>query len=154
MTYYISAKRFYFEHKIKEGGYLAVEDSRFGDWTENVPEGAEVLDYSDYQIAPGLVDTHIHGFAGYDVMDNSEESLLGMSQALLSAGVTSFLPTALTAPFEELKAICQTTANRVGKETGAKIQGLFFEGPYFTETYKGAQNPKYMGIILSKNTTI
>ena len=42
---------------------------------------AEVLDYSDYQIAPGLVDTHIHGFAGYDVMDNSEESLLGMSQA-------------------------------------------------------------------------
>ena len=95
MTYYISAKRFYFEHKIKEGGYLAVEDSRFGDWTENVPEGAEVLDYSDYQISPGLVDTHIHGFAGYDVMDNSEESLLGMSQALLSAGVTSFLPTAI-----------------------------------------------------------
>ena len=41
MTYYISAKRFYFEHKIKEGGYLEVEDSRFGDWTENVPEGAE-----------------------------------------------------------------------------------------------------------------
>ena len=78
-------------------------------------------------------------------MDNSEESLLGMSQALLSAGVTSFLPTALTAPFEELKAICQTTASTVGKENGAKIQGLFFEGPYFTETYKGAQNPKYMG---------
>ena len=145
MTYYISAKRFYFDHKVKEGGYLAVTDGRFGKWTENVPEGAEVLDYSDYQIAPGLVDTHIHGFAGYDVMDNSEESLLGMSQALLSAGVTSFLPTALTAPFEELKAICQTTANTVGKETGAKIQGLFFEGPYFTETYKGAQNPKYMG---------
>ena len=47
MTYYISAKRFYFEHKIKEGGYLAVEDSRFGDWTENVPEGAEILDYSN-----------------------------------------------------------------------------------------------------------
>ena len=103
------------------------------------------MDYSNYQIAPGLVDTHIHGFAGYDVMGNSEESLLGMSQALLSAGVTSFLPTALTAPFEELKAICQTTANTVGKGTGAKIQGLFFEGPYFTETYKGAQNPKYMG---------
>ena len=24
MTYYISAKRFYFENKIKEGGYLAI----------------------------------------------------------------------------------------------------------------------------------
>ena len=48
MTYYISAKRFYFDHKVKEGGYLAVTDGRFGKWTENVPEGAEVLDYSDY----------------------------------------------------------------------------------------------------------
>ena len=47
MTYYISAKRFYFENKIKEGGYLAVVDGRFGDWSENVPEGAEVLDYGD-----------------------------------------------------------------------------------------------------------
>ena len=35
MTYYISAKRFYFENKIKEGGYLAVLDGRFGDWSEN-----------------------------------------------------------------------------------------------------------------------
>ncbi len=34
MTYYISAKRFYFENKIKEGGYLAVVDGRFGDWSE------------------------------------------------------------------------------------------------------------------------
>ena len=34
MTYYISAKRFYFENKIKEGGYLAIVDGRFGDWSE------------------------------------------------------------------------------------------------------------------------
>ena len=141
----VKADQFFYPFGIRRGGYLELVDGKFGKHVYQIPEGAEVLDYTGYSIAPGLVDTHIHGFAGYDVMDNSEESLLGMSQALLSAGVTSFLPTALTAPFEELKAICQTTANTVGKETGAKIQGLFFEGPYFTETYKGAQNPKYMG---------
>lgn len=145
MTYYISAKGFYCEDGFKEGGYLPVVDGHFGQWQSQLPEGADVLDYSGFQIAPGLVDTHIHGFSGYDVMDNSKESLLGMSQALLSAGVTSFLPTALTAPFEELKAICATVAETTGQEKGAKIQGLYFEGPYFTETYKGAQNPKYMG---------
>ena len=137
MTYYISAKRFYFENKIKEGGYLAIVDGRFGDWSENVPEGAEVLDYSDYQIAPGLVDTHIHGFAGYDVMDNSEESLLGMSQALLSAGVTSFLPTVLTAPFEVVKGyFAKQQLVRLVRKMVPNSR-LFFEGPYFTETYKG-----------------
>ena len=104
-----------------------------------------MLDYSDYQIAPGLVDTPIHGFAGYDVMDNSEESLLGMSQALLSAGVTSFLPTVLTAPFEELKAICQTTTETAGKENSAKSRDSSLKDRISLEIYKGAQNPKYMG---------
>ena len=53
-------------------------------------------------MAPGLVDTHIHGFAGVDVMDNHQEVFETMSKALLGAGVTSFLPTALTASFEIL----------------------------------------------------
>ena len=29
-----------------------------------VPEGSEIIDYSGYSIAPGLVDTQIHGFSG------------------------------------------------------------------------------------------
>ena len=35
MTYYIAAKRFYFDHKVKESGYLAVTDGRFGEWTRH-----------------------------------------------------------------------------------------------------------------------
>ena len=48
-----------------------------------------------------------------------------------------FLPTALTASFEILDDICRTAADFAGKESGARIQGLFFEGPYFTENTKG-----------------
>ena len=33
---------------------------------------------------------------------------------------------------------------RYQEATGAKIRGIYFEGPYFTEKYKGAQNPAYM----------
>ena len=144
MTTYIKANKFYYPYETKLGGYLELVDDSFGKWLSTVPEGAQVLDYSGYEIAPGFVDTHIHGFAGADVMDNKEESLATMSRELLSAGVTSFLPTGLTASFETLNKVCQTTAKFSGKETGARIQGLFFEGPYFTEKYKGAQNPSYM----------
>ncbi len=144
MTTYIKANKFYYPYETKLGGYLELVDDSFGKWLSTVPEGAQVLDYTGYEIAPGLVDTHIHGFAGVDVMDNKEESLATMSRELLSAGVTSFLPTGLTASFETLNKVCQTTAKFAGKETGARIQGLFFEGPYFTEKYKGAQNPSYM----------
>lgn len=144
MTIYIKADKFYFAHEVKGAGYLEVIDGRFGDWQAKCPSEAEILDYTGYQIAPGLVDTHIHGFKDQDAMDNSRDGLLAMSQALPSAGVTSFLPTTLTASSQELEAICGTIASVAGQEKGAKIQGIYFEGPYFTEKYKGAQNASYM----------
>lgn len=144
MTKYIKADSFFYPYEVKGSGFLEITDGCFGQWQSEVPQEADIIDCTGYSVAPGLVDTHIHGYAGADTMDNSGASLEKMSQALLAAGVTSFLPTALTASFEKLKAICQTAAEFAGQETGAKIQGLYFEGPYFTETYKGAQNTAYM----------
>ena len=105
----------------------------------------EVIDYTGYSIAPGLVDTHIHGFGGVDVMDNNIEGTLHtMSEGLLSTGVTSFLPTTLTSSYEQLLAVTENIGARYQEASGAKIRGIYFEGPYFTEKYKGAQNPAYM----------
>ncbi|MFV8115350.1 N-acetylglucosamine-6-phosphate deacetylase [Streptococcus pluranimalium] len=144
MTYFLKADRFYFVDETKEGGYLPIVDGQFGQWQSDVPGDAEVVDYSGKQIAPGLVDTHIHGFAGWDVMDNSAEGIHAMSEGLLSTGVTSFLPTTLTSSFEQLENVSATIASVADDVKGAKIQGIYFEGPYFTEKYKGAQNPAYM----------
>ena len=43
-----------------------------------------------------------------------------------------------------LNAVCQTIGEHYQEVEGAKIRGIFLEGPFFTEKYKGAQNPKYM----------
>ncbi|PZO95670.1 N-acetylglucosamine-6-phosphate deacetylase [Streptococcus halichoeri] len=144
MSRYIKADCFYMVDQVKAAGYLEIIDGKFGQWQAAVPADAEILDYSGYQIAPGLVDTHIHGYAGADVMDNSAEGLHQISQGLLAAGVTSFLPTTLTSDFEHLKKVSATIASVADTVKGAKIQGIYFEGPYFTEKYKGAQNPNYM----------
>lgn len=144
MKYYIYADKFFFIDREEKAGYLAVENGCFGEYTKEVPENVEIIDYSGYYIAPGLVDTHIHGFGGHDVMDNDGEGLLKMSEKLLATGVTSFLPTTLTASTELLNAVCATIKSYQGKEKGAKIQGIFLEGPFFNPIYKGAQNPNYM----------
>lgn len=145
MPKYVKANQFFYPQGIRQGGYLEIKDGKFGKLVKEVPADAEVIDYSGYSIAPGLVDTHIHGFGGVDVMDNNIEGTLHtMSEGLLTTGVTSFLPTTLTSSYELLLAVTENIGARYQEATGAKIRGLYFEGPYFTEKYKGAQNPSYM----------
>ena len=145
MPKYIKADQFFYPHGVRRGGFLELVDGKFGKHVDQVSEGAEIIDYSGYSIAPGLVDTHIHGFGGVDVMDNNIEGTLHtMSEGLLSTGVTSFLPTTLTSSYEQLLAVTENIGARYQEATGAKIRGIYFEGPYFTEEFKGAQNPAYM----------
>ncbi|MGT2771561.1 N-acetylglucosamine-6-phosphate deacetylase [Streptococcus marimammalium] len=144
MIKYFKADSFFYPYEEKKGGYLTIVDGKFGDWVAEVPTDAEIVDYSGYVIAPGLFDSHVHGYHGSDVMDNTPESLETISKGLLSTGVTSFLPTTLTASFEELDDVCKTIASVKNKVSGSKIRGIYFEGPFFTEKFKGAQNPTYM----------
>jgi N-acetylglucosamine-6-phosphate deacetylase len=78
-------------------------------------------------------------------MDNNYKDVTEtMSEGLLSCGVTSFLPTTLTAQVDLLKEISKGIGDHYKEAIGAKIRGIYYEGPFFTETYKGAQNPAYM----------
>ena len=144
MKKYIYADTFYLPEGAVGPGYLEIIDGVFGTFSEQKPAAGEIVDYSGKQIAPGLVDTHIHGFKGHDVMDNSVEGLEIIAQGILQGGVTSFLPTTLTASTEELDAVCQTIGEHAETIKGANIRGIFLEGPFFNEKYKGAQNQKYM----------
>lgn len=145
MKKYVFAETFYFTDGEKGPGYLEITDGKFGSFTTEKPVNSEIIDYSGKQIAPGLVDTHIHGYKGYDVMDNDLKGLNVIAEGILSCGVTSFLPTTLTASTEQLDAVCATIGENIEDIKGAKIRGIFLEGPFFCEKYKGAQNPKYMG---------
>ncbi len=143
MTEYIHAQKFFFTTGVKEGGYLEIKNGKFGAYLEEKPAKATIIDYADKWIAPGLVDTHIHGYKNHDVMDNDPEGIKVMSSALLECGVTSFLPTTLTSSRERLLAVSKTIRAVKDEVDGAKIQGIYFEGPFFTEEHKGAQNPSY-----------
>nr|WP_255285935.1 N-acetylglucosamine-6-phosphate deacetylase [Bacillus wiedmannii] len=125
-------------------GFLEVKDGKFGVFLEDRPkETAKIIEYRGHWIAPGLVDTHIHGFRNHDIMDNSFEGLNQISIGLLSCGVTSFLPTTLTSSKESLNNVVEMIGANYKRVQGAKIKGIFLEGPFFTEKHKGAQNTKY-----------
>jgi len=144
MRKFVAADKFFLESHVENKGYLEITDGKFGQYYRELPdEEVSVVDQSGKWIAPGLVDTHIHGFKNHDVMDNDAKGMNEISEGLLSCGVTSFLPTTLTSSKQHLKDVAQMLGDIKDKVTGAKIQGIYFEGPFFTEKHKGAQNPSY-----------
>lgn len=144
MKNFIYADKFFMKYGVKEKGYLSIINGKFGEFQQEKPDTTDsVIDFSGKYVAPGLVDTHIHGLLGADVMDNTFESINTISKGLLKYGVTSFLPTTLTDSIDTLSDSIENISNNYYKVEGAKIQGIYLEGPFFTEKYKGAQSEKY-----------
>lgn len=129
------------EDKVLENYYMEVKNGKIKSFSKDEPEEYEDLGEI---IAPGLVDTHIHGYHGEDIMNAKKGALEIISRGLLETGVTSFLPTTLTDSTEKLDEACRVVGEEYKDVTGAKVRGVFLEGPFFTEKYKGAQNEKYM----------
>jgi N-acetylglucosamine-6-phosphate deacetylase len=98
-------------------------------------------------IAPGFVDVHVHGWGGHDAMDG-RAALDGMARALLRHGVTSFLPTAVTASLDDLASFATEVRSWSAQapEDGAMPLGHNLEGPFISEAKKGAQNAAFIQV--------
>ena len=147
-TYALKAARFVLPGSLAFGGYLEINEGTFGAWTPERPDGLDVVDLGDAWVAPGYVDTHVHGFAGHDAMDCDPDGVNEASLALARRGTTSWVPTTLTQPADEIEAACasvwEADQRRDDDFLGARIEGIFLEGPFFTEKHMGAQNPANM----------
>jgi N-acetylglucosamine-6-phosphate deacetylase len=102
----------------------------------------KLIDVQGAYIAPGFIDTHIHGFGGYGTEDASVDSVWEMSRLLASYGVSAFNPTLYPAePGKLLEAVAQT-ASAMGREPGTRIMGLHLEGPFLSPDRLGVQRPE------------
>ncbi|MCX4349246.1 MAG: N-acetylglucosamine-6-phosphate deacetylase [Alphaproteobacteria bacterium] len=99
------------------------------------------IDMQGAYIAPGFMDTHIHGIGGYGTDDMSSDSILKMSEILPQYGVTSFIPTLYSAPKEQMLKAIRAVVEAMGHEKGAKILGMHLEGPFISPDRLGVQTP-------------
>ena len=125
-------------------GRLVVEDGVIAAVDED-EEGAAGSDLP--YVAPGFVDVHVHGWGGHDAMGGSD-ALAGMARALARRGVTSFLPTAVSAPLDVLATFVSTAARWSG-EDGAQPLGVNLEGPFLAPARKGAHDE---GVLLEPSS--
>ena len=112
-----------------------------------VPENAEIIDAKGGYVAPGLIDMHIHGYLGKDVCDGEEESIRTISKGLLANGVTGYLPTTMTEDMKTIRKaleVCRALKEESKTWEGSEILGCHAEGPFISESKKGAQDAKYI----------
>jgi N-acetylglucosamine-6-phosphate deacetylase len=97
-------------------------------------------------LAPGLVDTHLHGALGRDVMEASPDALDIISRFLVRHGVTTWLPTTLACPASELTLTLQAVRARMNlaSHPGAKVAGAHLESNFLAARHVGAQPPEYL----------
>ena len=131
-----------------EGAAILVEDKvvkKIFAKGDPLPQADKVIDVNGAMTVPGFVDIHCHGKSGFDFSDATEEAMTTIGIDKLKEGVTTFLPTTLTLPEEQLAESLRTAANYVKKGVkGVKLAGVHLEGPFINPKCLGAQNPDFV----------
>jgi N-acetylglucosamine-6-phosphate deacetylase len=91
-------------------------------------------------IAPGFIDLQINGAFGADFTSDGR-TVIDVAARLPATGVTSFLPTIITAPFEAYPKLLHDVGEAIQSAAGAHALGVHLEGPYLNPRRSGAHNP-------------
>jgi N-acetylglucosamine-6-phosphate deacetylase len=100
--------------------------------------GVEMVDLEGGYLAPGYVDLHVHGGAGADFMDGTEQAFRTICRAHARHGTTSLLPTTTAARHEQHLGFLEVCRCLLRDGTGgARILSAHFYGPYFAPEARG-----------------
>ncbi|GIV07615.1 MAG: N-acetylglucosamine-6-phosphate deacetylase [Fimbriimonadales bacterium] len=134
-----------YEHRA-----LVVDKGRITAWEQYDPAqltrvAPPDVDAREWIALPGMIDLHMHGGFGRDMMEGTPDAIQAVAQRLTSHGVTAFLVTPLTAPWDAIRA-CIRAAQEVRTEgsRGARVLGCHLEGPFINPKRAGAQPPEYI----------
>ncbi len=94
-------------------------------------------------VSPGFVDIHQHGGGGSDYMDDDEDAWYTAVQAHMKHGMTSIMPTLLSASTPHtIQAVKRYVEAAGDSRIRCNLLGLHLEGPYLSPKQAGAQKPE------------
>jgi N-acetylglucosamine-6-phosphate deacetylase len=114
-------------------GALVIEGGRVADIRRGAPGAA-----GGPIVAPGFVELQTNGGFGVDLADGGD-AIARLAAALPRTGVTSFLPTLVSAPAERYGDLAAELAAAAGRP-GARALGFHLEGPFLAAARAGAHD--------------
>ncbi|HOP75732.1 MAG TPA: N-acetylglucosamine-6-phosphate deacetylase [Bacillota bacterium] len=121
-----------------------------------IPADYREISLDGYLIAPGLIDQHVHGCGGAEVMSGKADALRDMARFQAVHGVTSFLATTMSGSRDQLVAVARAYHElQEDNYKGARCLGLHLEGPYLSNRFSGIHSPYHLrSATLEEVTTL
>lgn len=104
--------------------------------------GLEIVRLPEAYAVPGFIDSHIHGAGLFDssLAHEPGSDIESMCKTLAFHGVTSFFPTIVSGPREQMLKALSALARMIEDEhDGADPSGIHIEGPFLNKEKCGAQ---------------
>jgi N-acetylglucosamine-6-phosphate deacetylase len=99
---------------------------------------AQTIDLKGGYLVPGFIDLHVHGGAGADFMDGTEQAWQTVCRAHARHGTTGLTPTTTVARHDQhLRFLELCRSFRASGKNGARVLGAHLYGPYFAKEAKG-----------------
>lgn len=133
-------------YRLLDGATLLTAGNRIAAVSEGDIEAPDAfaLDAGGKYLAPGFIDLHVHGGGGHDFMDGTEDAFIRIAALHARHGTTAMTPTTLSCEREELVQTLRAYETAARVIPGGGFLGMHLEGPYFAQSQRGAQDPKYI----------
>jgi N-acetylglucosamine-6-phosphate deacetylase len=116
-------------------GWVEVRGDQVAAVGEGTPPRPPDDDFPGMTLAPGYVDTHVHGGGGASYSTESAEDALAVTRAHAAHGSTTHVASLVTAPLEQMAR--QVAVLRELVEDGL-LAGIHLEGPWLSPSFRGA----------------
>ena len=125
--------------ELRDDTLIVIDDGQIADVRDPVrrPTNAEPV---AGVILPGFIDVHVHGGAGADFMDGSDEAVAAVTEFHARNGTTALAATTLSSSREDLHAAIRAVARNARRPRAAEICAVHLEGPYISLHRAGAQD--------------
>lgn len=146
----LTAPQVLLDEGLVTGGWVAVAEGRVEAAGTGRPPAPPTWALTEGVLSPGLVDAQCNGAFGVDLVDADDAGWDHVLRSLPRTGVTSVVPTFITAPIPRMLDALRRAARRIEQEGPgptagrARALGIHLEGPFISGRRRGAHDARLL----------
>ncbi len=131
---------------LEKGKSLYIDGKKILALTSEELPFDEVIDAKEKYVSSGFIDIHTHGGGGHEFYGGKIEDIFIAANTHASHGTTTIYPSSASISVDDIKLFVKNMreAMKQNKEGKPHIAGAHFEGRYFSQSQRGAQNPDFL----------